>query len=149
MLKKLVVLMCIFGLIVACGTGVRKEHFADTDLCPEPVAVQMAKPVLNVTVYFDFDKSVLKPEGKAKLDEIVKMMAGADDLNVVVEGHTDKIGTDKYNQALSERRAAAVKAYLVDKGIDEARIGTVGFGETRLVSKTNWENRRAVILSVD
>ena len=151
MLKKLFVLMCVVGLLVSCANGVYRDsdHPAMTANCPEAEAVALATPVMNEVIYFDFDKTVLKPKSVEALNYVAEMMAAHDDLNVIVEGHTDRIGSDSYNQALSERRAAAVKAFLLEKGIDETRIGTVGFGETRLVSKTHWENRRAVVLSVD
>jgi len=151
MLKKLFVLLCIVGLVVSCGNGVirDKDHVAATDMCPEPVAVAMAKTVLNVTVYFNFDKSGLLDKDIANLKAIATQMEAEEDLNVIVEGHTDRIGSATYNLALSKARAAVVKAFLVAQGVDEARIGTIGLGETKLVSKTNWENRRAVVLSID
>ena len=83
---------------------------------------------------FDFDKAVLRPEGKAKLDELVAK-AGAIKLEVIlVVGHTDRIGSAAYNQKLSERRAAAVKTYLVSKGIEANRVYTKGKGLTQPVT---------------
>jgi len=77
---------------------------------------------------------VLRPEGKAKLDELVSN-AGAIKLEVIlVVGHTDRIGSDSYNQKLSERRAAAVKTYLVGKGIEANRVYTEGKGEKQPVT---------------
>ncbi|NBP27360.1 MAG: OmpA family protein [Betaproteobacteria bacterium] len=89
------------------------------------------------------DKSVVKPEGKAVLDKLVQQ---AKDLNlevIVAVGHTDSVGTDAYNQKLSERRAAAVKAYLVSKGIAANRIYTEGKGEKSPVADNNSKDGRS------
>jgi OmpA-OmpF porin, OOP family len=94
-----------------------------------------AKPAVQVTlsaeVLFGFDKDVLKDEGKQKLDtEVVeKMKAHPEAELVLVTGYTDRIGDAKYNQKLSERRANAVKKYLVSQGIEESRLHAVGKGE--------------------
>jgi OOP family OmpA-OmpF porin len=92
---------------------------------------------------FDFDKSVVKPEGKAVLDKLVDQ-AKALNLEVIVAvGHTDSVGTDAYNQKLSERRAAAVKAYLVSKGIAANRVYTEGKGEKSPVADNKTKEGRA------
>jgi OOP family OmpA-OmpF porin len=117
------------------------------DVCfppaPKPAAAPPPPPPKPVTekvtfaadVLFDFDKSVLKPEGKAKLDDLVSKVKGTT-LEVIISiGHTDPIGNLKYNQALSVRRAEAVKAYLVSKGIEPNRIYTEGKGPSQLVKK--------------
>ena len=83
---------------------------------------------------FDFNKAVLRPAGKAKLDELVSK-AKAIKLEVILAvGHTDRIGSDSYNQKLSEKRAAAVKEYLVAKGIEANRVYTEGKGEKQPVT---------------
>ena len=83
---------------------------------------------------FDFNKAVLRPEGKAKLDELV-CKANAIKLEVILAvGHTDRIGGAAYNQKLSEKRAAAVKEYLVAKGIEANRVYTEGKGKTQPVT---------------
>jgi outer membrane protein OmpA-like peptidoglycan-associated protein len=150
MFKKLFVLLCIMGLVVSCANGVYKQegHIAMTDMCPEE-AVALATTVLNVTVYFNFDRDLLLDKGIAQLKGIAAKMLEEEDLNVVVEGHTDRIGTDSYNLALSKKRASVVKLFLAAQGVNPDRITTIGLGETNLVSKTNWENRRAVVISVD
>ncbi|MFZ1901519.1 MAG: OmpA family protein, partial [Azonexus sp.] len=97
---------------------------------------------------FDFDKAVLRPEGKAKLDELVAK-AGAIKLEVIlVVGHTDRIGSAAYNMKLSDRRAAAVKTYLVSKGIEANRVYTEGKGLTQPVTGDKCKNtkpRKALI----
>jgi len=118
----------------------------DKDLLPKEVCEPPAPPAAaapkptgeKITVaadaLFDFDKAVLRPEGKAKLDELVAK-AGAIKLEVIlVVGHTDRIGSLKHNQGLSERRAAAVKTYLVSKGIEANRVYTEGKGPSQPVT---------------
>ena len=78
---------------------------------------------------FDFNKAVLRPEGKAKLDEVVAKSKAIKLEVILAVGHTDRIGSDAYNQKLSEKRAAAVKEYLVAKGIEANRVYTEGKGE--------------------
>ena len=85
---------------------------------------------------FDFNKAVLRPEGKAKLDELVAKAAAIKLEVILAVGHTDRIGGNAYNQKLSERRAAAVKDYLVGKGIEANRVYTEGKGETQPVTGT-------------
>jgi len=78
---------------------------------------------------FDFNKAVLRPEGKAKLDDVVAKAKAIKLEAILAVGHTDRIGGDAYNQKLSEKRAAAVKAYLVAKGIEANRVSTEGKGK--------------------
>lgn len=92
--------------------------------------VESRKPVEN-TVLFDFDKSVIKPEAKPVLDAIVGELKEFPNDTIVVEGHTCNIGTDQYNQGLSERRAAAVVKYLTDAGIAASRVSSKGYGESQ------------------
>ena len=83
---------------------------------------------------FDFNKAVLRPEGQAKLDELVAKAAQIKLEVILAVGHTDRIGGAAYNQTLSEKRAAAVKEYLVAKGIEANRVYTEGKGETQPVT---------------
>jgi OOP family OmpA-OmpF porin len=93
-----------------------------------------AKITLSADALFDFDKAVLRAEGKSKLDELV-VKAKEINLEVIIAvGHADRIGKDAYNQKLSERRAAAVKEYLVSKGIEANRVYTEGKGEKQPVT---------------
>jgi OOP family OmpA-OmpF porin len=93
--------------------------------------------------FFDFDKSVLKPEGKAKLDDLVGKIQGISLEVIIAVGHTDSVGTDTYNQKLSVRRAEAVKAYLVSKGIEKNRVYTEGKGEKQPVADNKTAEGRA------
>ena len=93
--------------------------------------------------FFDFDKSVLKPEGKAKLDDLVSKVKGINLEVIIAVGHTDSVGTDAYNQKLSLRRSEAVKAYLVSKGIEKNRVYTEGKGEKQPVADNKTSAGRA------
>ena len=98
---------------------------------PRPAA---EKVTLAADALFDFDKAVLRSEGKAKLDDVVSRAQGLKLEVILAVGHTDRIGKDSYNQKLSERRAAAVKEYLVSKGIEANRVYTEGKGEKQPVT---------------
>jgi OOP family OmpA-OmpF porin len=121
---------------------------------PPPPPPPPAKGTKLATVgeaYFDFDKAELKPSAEDVLRETVKTLKDNPDLHVVVEGHTDSIGSDQYNLRLSEKRAEAVKRYLVRQGVDPSRITTRGYGESRpIADNTSREgrakNRRAEIV---
>ncbi len=113
---------------------------------PAP-APQVQKITLDSKVLFDFDRAVLKPEGKAAIDSmVVAKLAQMQKLEVVlVTGHTDRIGTEAYNQKLSERRADSVRDYLVSKGVDKAKIETIGLGEKQPVVQCDQKNLKALI----
>jgi OOP family OmpA-OmpF porin len=100
---------------------------------PAPAPVT-EKVTLSSDVLFDFDKSVVKPEGKTKLDDLVGKLKAVNLEVIIAIGHTDSIGSNAYNQKLSVRRANAVKAYFVSKGIPANRIYTEGKGETNPVA---------------
>jgi OOP family OmpA-OmpF porin len=121
--------------------------------CGAPAAVVAPKAVAPVAAaskvtyaadaFFDFDKSVVKPAGKAKLDDLVSKVKGINLEVIIAVGHTDSIGSDAYNQKLSVRRAEAVKAYLVSKGIEKNRIYTEGKGEKQPVADNKTKEGRA------
>jgi len=116
---------------------------------PQPVAQNTAPPVLaavapqpvvqkvtfDADTLFDFDKAVLRPEGKTALDAFVGQLGGVDVAAITAVGHTDRFGSNSYNQTLSERRAASVKDYLVAKGVQPGSVQTRGMGETQPVTK--------------
>lgn len=107
---------------------------------PEPEPAPEPKPLMEVTLgaeaLFDFDKSELKPEGRARLDQLVTDINGLDYDSVVVVGHTDRIGTREYNISLSNRRAEAVRAYLVQGGIAAGTITARGVNSDEPVTTT-------------
>jgi len=107
---------------------------------PKPVS---EKVTMAADAHFDFDKSVLKPEGKAKLDDLVGKLKAVNLEVVIAIGHTDSIGSDAYNRKLSMRRADAVKAYMVSKGIEANRIYTEGKGESQPIADNKTKEGRA------
>lgn len=112
---------------------------------PAPVAAAPTSEKVSFAAdaFFDFDKAVLKPEGKAKLEDLVSKLQGTDIEVIVATGHTDWTGSDAYNQKLSERRAKAVKAFLVSKGVPEGRVFTEGKGERQPVADNRNREGRA------
>ena len=86
---------------------------------------------------------MIKPEGKAKLDDLVAKTKGIALEVIIAVGHTDSIGTAEYNQGLSERRANAVKDYLVSKGIEKNRVYTEGKGEKQPIASNSTAEGRA------
>ncbi len=91
---------------------------------------------LAADALFDFDKAVLRAEGKAKLDDLVNKLSQINLEVVIAVGHTDRVGKDAYNQKLSEKRAAAVKSYLVSKGVEANRVYAEGKGEKQPLAGT-------------
>ena len=110
---------------------------------PAPAPAAATKVTYAADAFFDFDKSALKAEGKAKLDDLVGKVKGISLEVIIAVGHTDSVGTDAYNQKLSVRRAEAVKAYLVSKGIEKNRVYTEGKGEKQPVADNKTSQGRA------
>ncbi|WP_348756276.1 outer membrane protein OmpA [uncultured Aquincola sp.] len=114
---------------------------------PRPAVVPPAPVSEKVTyaadTFFDFDKSTLKPEARAKLDDLVSKTGGINLEVIIAVGHTDSVGTDAYNQKLSVRRAEAVKTYLASKGIEKNRVYTEGKGEKQPVADNKTAEGRA------
>ena len=117
---------------------------------PAPAPAAATKVTYAADAFFDFNKSVLKAEGKAKLDDLVGKVKGINLEVIIAVGHTDAVGSDAYNQKLSVKRSDAVKAYLVSKGIEKNRVYTEGKGEKQPVADNNTaagrsKNRRVEI----
>ena len=110
---------------------------------PAPAPAVASKVTFAADAFFDFDKAVLKPEGKAKLDDVASKVKDINLEVIIAVGHTDSVGSDAYNQKLSVRRAEAVKAYLVTKGIAKDRVYTEGKGEKQPVADNKTKEGRA------
>jgi OOP family OmpA-OmpF porin len=101
---------------------------------PKPAA---QKITLAADTLFDFDKATLRPAGKTALDDLLGKIKGITLEVIIAVGHADRLGSDAYNQKLSERRAASVKDYLVSKGVEANRVYTEGKGEKQPVTKAD------------
>ncbi|WP_377153604.1 outer membrane protein OmpA [Roseateles sp. UC29_93] len=110
---------------------------------PVPVAPTSEKVTYAADAFFDFDKSTLKPEAKAKLDDLVSKTGGINLEVIIAVGHTDGIGSDAYNQKLSVQRAESVKSYLVSKGLEKNRVYTEGKGKKQPIADNKTAEGRA------
>ena len=119
---------------------------------PPPAPAPPPPPPLPTSLpsgHFEFDKSTLTPETRAELDRIAVFMRNNPEVRVEIQGHTDAVGTETYNQALGERRASEVFDYLTGKGINPNRLKTVSFGETRPAASNATAEGRAQNRRVD
>lgn len=139
------------ALEAARADSVRAQALRDSaETAPSvPAGLDAARAaVLEQPVYFDFDRFDLTPEARRLLDQKLEVLRAFPRLMILVEGHCDERGSDEYNLALGNRRAAAVKRYLVEHGIAEDRIEIISFGEERPAVRESSEeawarNRRA------
>jgi OOP family OmpA-OmpF porin len=115
---------------------------------PAPASVKQAV-VIQADALFDFDKSVVRADGAKSIDAALAKLAGINVEMVIATGHTDSVGTDAYNQKLSERRAAAVKTYLVSKGIAASKVTILGKGESQPVATNKTKDGRQKNRRVD
>ncbi|MBW2484871.1 MAG: OmpA family protein, partial [Deltaproteobacteria bacterium] len=113
------------------GITASTKYRHDIVLYPLDKLVKEQIPLRMNNIFFDFDKSTLRPESKHELNRWVDVFKKNADLNAEIHGHTCWIGTEAYNQGLSERRATAVINYLVSQGVAKERLTMKGFGETK------------------
>jgi OOP family OmpA-OmpF porin len=137
---------------VAAGIGIKYDFRPPEEepppppapvAAPPPPAPPVKKKIVLRSVNFDFDKAAIRNDAKPVLDEAIRTLQAEGGVAVIVQGHTDSIGKEKYNQGLSERRAKAVQDYLVAGGIDASRITKQGFGETQPVASNDTADGRA------
>ena len=110
---------------------------------PPPPAPKAERTIILDDVLFDFDKSTLKPATTQILDRLVAFMIENKDKSANLAGYTDNVGTEAYNQALSERRVNSVKSYVVGKGVDSGRVSGQGFGESKPIADNKTAEGRA------
>ncbi len=117
---------------------------------PPPPAPEIGTKVESLEgTNFDFDKSTLRPEAVTKLEHAVQVLADYPTVKLSIEGHTDSVGSDSYNQGLSERRAHAVMDYLTSHGVDASRLTATGYGEGKPTASNDTEEGRAQNRRVD
>ncbi len=134
-----------FGAKSAPVAAVQKPEPVRTPVAPPPPAPRTEKYTLSANELFTFDSSALR-QPQAKLDEIATALKGDGSPDeIVIVGYTDRLGSDDYNQKLSERRAIAVKNYLMNKGIESNRLRAEGRGEADPVVMCDEQNKAALI----
>lgn len=150
-MKKVLLLVLGFVLVTACA---KKYNTIDSQAEATKInAKQEKKASLQNKVFFDLNKATLSEESKNVLDGIADWMASDEAVTITVEGHCDERGTREYNLALGQKRADAVKQYLVSKNIEAKRINTTSFGKEKPEfigsGESVWaKNRRAVIVDM-
>ena len=128
------------------------NKFEDDDGCPdvlvaEPTKIKVVegKLMLLQKIYFEFDKDVIMPQSYQILNAAAQVFKDNPDLRVRIEGHTDAMGTDEYNQSLSQRRADSVRNYMIERGgLSPSRFEAVGYGESRSLETNDTEEGRAL-----
>jgi OmpA-OmpF porin, OOP family len=130
------------------------EPVAVAPMAPPPAYVPVPEKIVIDGVHFDFDKSTLKPTATEILDNAVTAIQPSSSRRFTVSGYTDSVGSDAYNQALSERRAKSVSDYLVEHGVEAQRLDSAAYGESRPVADNNTvegraQNRRVEIDAIE
>jgi OOP family OmpA-OmpF porin len=129
------------GLSLAGNRAAVEKFVSDVFCTPKPTAPKEEVMILR-GIHFDFDKYNIKPEWAVVLDEGVQTLTKRPNIKVIIEGHTDSMGTVPYNQKLSERRAHAVYNYFNKKGISADRMKTIGYGELKPKASNTTPNGR-------
>jgi peptidoglycan-associated lipoprotein len=145
-MKKYLILL----LLASCNQPLQTT----VDLAKKPIIVSQQKSVENIienTTYFSLDSSQLSTKARNKLIINAKLLNKNKDINIIIEGHCDERGTREYNLALGERRAYAVKNFLIAQQVSQARIKTISYGEEKPAiigsnQKAYQANRRAKII---
>ena len=133
---------------IAAANAERDRLAREAEANARASAVARMKSTLEATIYFDYDAAEIRGDAKAALDSKLAILRANTGVQIRISGHADERGSDQYNDALGQQRAAAAKRYLTDNGIDAARISIVSFGEQRPATtgsdESAWSrNRRA------
>ena len=139
--------LLIVVLLIGCGGApvVEEEVVEEPEVVEEDTTevVEPERPELVLDrIFFDFDKSDIRPDAAAILDANAEMLEIYPEVNVVIEGHCCRIGTAEYNMALGERRAKAALNYLVELGVSAEQLSTVSYGEERPLDPEDLEKNR-------
>ncbi len=110
---------------------------------PEP-APEMQSVRVELDVLFDFDKDTIRPEYRQDIQSLAEFMKTYPSVTTTVEGHTDSVGSDAYNQNLSERRANSVREALISEGVDGSRVSSAGYGEARPIADNSTDEGRSM-----
>jgi outer membrane protein OmpA-like peptidoglycan-associated protein len=167
-MKRMINVVAVLAMVVAlagCGISMDTIKYANGTkkqvqveecvvevLAPEPVVIPPKVTKINILepVMFDWDKSVIRADQEIVIDKVAALMKEYPDTMLALKGHASVEGTDKYNLALSQRRADAVKAALVAEGVASDRIvSAMGEGETSVFGDILKSNRRVMVLSVE
>jgi peptidoglycan-associated lipoprotein len=157
MLKRVLILVALTAFVVSCGSQKKKEDAqekisgAETEMSFDPNGSDSGNIAGLSTIFFDFDSSRLTAEARDALAANVEWIKGRGNVNVQIEGHCDERGSIEYNLALGERRANAVKSYLVSLGVDANRLNVISYGKEKPLEMGDSEaafsrNRRANFL---
>jgi peptidoglycan-associated lipoprotein len=149
--KKLAVLSFVAVTAAACATQKPQARIEVDDTVPAKTAVAQTTPApaksddafVGGTVRFAYNSYVLEPDAVADLDELSDKLRADQTAEIVIEGHTDDIGSDAFNLALGEARARSVRNYLVKRGVPASRISTISYGEERPSAEGTDEGARA------
>lgn len=147
----------LIGAVVGAAVcGLLGHYFLDEEIVPPPppppppptpspeeLPPPWARRLVLRGVNFDFDKSDIRPDSRPVLDEAAEILKANPEVRISIEGHTDALGSDAYNEKLSVRRAEAVFRYLVNRGVAPERMEVVGYGESRPVADNETEQGRA------
>jgi outer membrane protein OmpA-like peptidoglycan-associated protein len=140
----------IAGNQIASYMDRQEKELQQTVAASEEASVRREQDVLIATfksgVMFDSDSDMLKPAGQEEISRIATILNKYTQTMIRVEGHTDTLGSEEYNQKLSERRANSVKNALIQRGVLEQRISTIGYGESQPISSEHAVNRRVNIV---
>ena len=153
--KNFLMLVAMMGLLAGCASTSTDEQEQDAQVTPEPVEEVVEEPMeepeveVATTFYFGFDESTLRPDARAALTVHAERLL-EEPRSIRLEGHADERGSREYNMALGERRANAVRDFLVLQGVDRSLIETVSYGEERPAVMGSyegaWEQNRRVEL---
>jgi peptidoglycan-associated lipoprotein len=125
---------------IAADAAAREKAAADAAARARAMALEAAKNTLRAAIYFDYDAADIRGDARTALDQKLPILRANAGIQIRISGHADERGSDQYNDALGQRRAASTKRYLTDNGIDAARITIISYGEQKPAMPGSDEN---------